>query len=547
MRNLAIPAAAFLLALAVTSTLLAQAPAGGEVQWFTPKPGGITLSDIQQAGGYDIRVISVGMTGRQGSDGLTVFAAPGGEYTLQVKAAYRAKEAAKVAGNIKPDTAQLFTERFAPQNDMTGYNATVHFSSEDRPGFQNVTGSGEIAFTLQSWAPSAPGRYEKSLEVGLFTPKNSPLGQWATIMVMSYPFTLDVRDPAATMTGGEAGGMPLSPGRLPRDLVLYEGDLKDAPNQLLVDGWGGGFAQEVAARAYYGPKSLQVSTNGFYQGVRFRFFQPPDITPFTSREDGYLEMRICPYFGKPEKPTSATTKPGAPVVTPAGQASAGSLAGTLRSRGGLLGGRNRDEGSSSRSVPRATPQPTTAQTGTAGTTTTTPEKLIPTFLMERMRIVVETEQGISEYSGWPLYYATDDRPGWKRLGIPLAMLKGAPLGARLKSVSIFGEPRDVFYLGQLKLCAIDQPLTISATAEPTVVSAAAGTTITFKAKLIGFSAPVTVSWDFDNKDGVSEQATGMEVSYIYRTAGTYIVTCTATDQLGKLAPATTTLAIQVQP
>ena len=313
-----------------------------------------------------------------------------------------------------------------------------------------------------------------------------------------------------------------------RDFVLYEGDLKGAPN-LWVGSWGGGYAKELSDYAYYGPGSMQISTQGYYQGVIFRFAQPVDISAFTSRPDGCLEMRIRPYYGKAPA-TSSAAAPGA--VAPGGGTRP---TGTTVPRFSIsLGGRDRQPGGESESP--AAPAPTTAAAP--------PEKLVPTFLMQQMRVVLETEQGMVECSSWPLYYSSADREGWRRLSLPLAMFKGGPLGAQLRSVRIFAEPKDVFYLGQLKLTAVDQPISIRASAEPT--TAAAGATISFKVQLAGAPLPVRVAWDFDNRDGIAEEAVGMTVSKIYHAADTYTVTCTATDVLGRRAPATTMLLVVVQ-
>jgi len=514
-------------AAAAGGMLVAQAPAAAapapEVRWFTPTGTIMSMGNLYDGGDYDIEAVSVGLvTGEQTPEGLVIQAVAGAPYEIQIKVRYQAKAPTKVAANIVPDVREFFQSH--PPDAMDLYNRTVHFSSEDRAGYQNVSGEGELTITLQGWAPTTAGRHAKTLEVGLFTPADSPLGRWATIVIRQYPFTVVV--PAAYQA---AGG-----GRRPRDLVLYEGDLRGAPHQLYVSSWGGGYAKEVPTFVYYGPNSLQVSTQGYYQGAVFRWFDPVDISTFVSRPNSFLELRIRPYYGKEANPTPATT-PGAPAP---GSPAAPAAPVTASVLGGIFGRRGSEE-----EAPAAA-GPAPAAVIAAPTAAAQPRKLTPVFLMDRMRVVVETEQGFAEVSGWPLEYASEDRAGWSRLGIPLFMFKGSALGAQLKSLRIFGEPKDAFYLGQLKLAVVEQAMAVKATADPAQV--AAGTPVKFEAKLVGYSGPVKVSWDFDRNDGVAEEAVGMKASRIYRTAGTYTVTCTATDMMGKQSPVSTTLAVRVQ-
>lgn len=561
----------------------AAAAAPGGVVWLAPVGGKGVMVGPLNGPEYGVEVTSFGLPGGQAEgDRLVCTAQAGGSYEIQLKVKYKAKEAAKLAGNLMPDAKEYYAKNPNANGDV--YNATVHFSSEDRPGYQNVKGEGEVTFTLTGQAPTTAGRYEKSIQVGLFTPKDSPHGMWAPIVVMEYPLAL-------TVAGRAPSTGPLRP------LVLYEGDVKSAPNSLYVSSWGGGNAVEVDKYAYYGPKSLQIATQGNYQGVELRFYQPVDVSAYVSRPDAYLEMKVRPYFGKepPGTPAAAASGTTGAAVTPgkAGSAGATTTRATSGSLSGIrLGGRSRSSGSRPRTTaptPTPTPQPaataptTTAPAGgslsgirlggrsrssgsrtrtprttataparpgapaaatTTATTPAAPKVLIPTFLMERVRVVVETDQGLSECSGYPLSYLTDDRQGWKRFAIPLSMLKGSPLGTKIKSIRIFGEPRDVFYMGQLALTTIDEGITISATATPT--TAAVNQVVEFKAALTSYPAPVRVTWDFDSKDGITEEAVGMTASKLYHEAGLFMVTCTANDLLGKKPPAVTTVMVQVQ-
>lgn len=179
------------------------------IRWVTPKQGGMEMMGpvVKRPGEYDLAVESVGLPGGVlEKDRLVCYTAPGAPVAIEVKLRYVAKEATKIAGNVEPDTGEYFKAH--PGTDDAGeYNQTVHFDTETRPGYHNVTGSGELTFTLQITAPAARGRYEKKLMVGEFTPEDSPLGQWVTIWIAKHPFVLAVGEtpPATEAQAGSAG------------------------------------------------------------------------------------------------------------------------------------------------------------------------------------------------------------------------------------------------------------------------------------------------------------------------------------------------------
>ena len=68
--------------------------------------------------------------------------------------------------------------------------------------------------------------------------------------------------------------------------------------------------------------------------------------------------------------------------------------------------------------------------------------------------------------------------------------------------------------------------------------------VDFTGSAFGGTPPYSYSWDFDDSDGIGEDSTEQNPSYIYDSKGTYTVTLTVTDDDGKTATDTTTATIQ---
>ena len=171
-------------------TLEPRRPAEVSSELVTVKPprrrAGL-MSPEALEGEFSVEVAAVTIVGGiVNVDELAVRAEAGAEYVIEVKAAYRAKDTAKLAANIKPDVRERSRE-VMERGGVDVYNATVHFDTQTRPGYSDVKGEGELTFSLKSSAPQEPGRYEKALHIGLF----KPVG-WATIMAVEYPFVLVV-------------------------------------------------------------------------------------------------------------------------------------------------------------------------------------------------------------------------------------------------------------------------------------------------------------------------------------------------------------------
>lgn len=147
--------------------------------------------------------------------------------------------------------------------------------------------------------------------------------------------------------------------------------------------------------------------------------------------------------------------------------------------------------------------------------------------------------------GWSLRLSTLLGGGWRRVAIPLAAFKSASpeRGTILKGLQIFADRADIFYVGQIRLVVDTSPIRLKATAQPT--SANTGATVTFSAEVDAGNSATSISWDFDESNGLQVEAQGPKVEWFYSRPGSYTVTCTASDLYGNKQPATSTLKITV--
>ena len=137
-----------------------------------------------------------------------------------------------------------------------------------------------------------------------------------------------------------------------------------------------------------------------------------------------------------------------------------------------------------------------------------------------------------------------DERGWSPVTVALSQMKGAEGATKVRAVGIFADESDVFYVGRVRLLSDSKPVEVTVKAEP--LFSRPDQIVEFAASLRGGSVDARVSWDFDKRDGIREQALGMEVKYVYKEPGDYLVTCTVTDKAGVRAPATATVGIRVE-
>ncbi|UCC69313.1 MAG: hypothetical protein JSV79_05205 [Armatimonadota bacterium] len=137
-----------------------------------------------------------------------------------------------------------------------------------------------------------------------------------------------------------------------------------------------------------------------------------------------------------------------------------------------------------------------------------------------------------------------DKHGWTRVSIPLSQFKGIEGATSLRAVGVFADQSDVFYLGRLGLLIDRTPVEIVVTAEPLV--ARADQLIDFSVELRGGPINPEIFWDFDEADGIQQEAVGAKVKYLYKEPGDYLATCTVRDRGGVKPEASKSIGIRVE-
>ena len=167
-----------------------------------------------------------------------------------------------------------------------------------------------------------------------------------------------------------------------------------------------------------------------------------------------------------------------------------------------------------------------------------------TLTVRNLRLVLFTDRGQMIASAVPVGAIPKDERGWSPVAVALSQMKGAEGATKVRAVGIFADESDVFYLGRVRLLADSKPVEVTVKAEPLL--ARPDQLIEFSASLRGGAVDARISWDFDKRDGIRQEALGREVKYVYKEPGDYLITCTVTDKAGVRAPATTTVGIRVE-
>ncbi len=390
-----------------------------------------------------------------------------------------------------------------------------------------------------------------------------------------------------------------------RETILYDGDLEVDSGGIAVTTWGSGEAEPVYEEAYVGPQVLKVTSHGLYQGVVLHFARPGDLKDFLASDAGYLDLRIHPAQTRSQiqerqrarEEQRAGTAGGLGRAGARGGMGGGGRGGGMRGgmggggrgggmrggmggggrgggmrggmgggggrgggmrggmggggmRGGMGGGGGRGGGmrggmggAGARGGARAgaagaqpTQRPGTGIAGQPGD-----EKI---FVLKNLRVVLFTDQGVMIADSAPVGVMQEDKRGWTRVAIPLSEFKGVEDATNVRAVGVFAGESDVFYLGRVGVVVDRRPVEVIVTAEPSITRV--DRVIEFSAELRGGPINPEFSWDFDDSDGIDEDAVGREVKYLYKEPGDYLATCTVRDRGGVQQEAVKTIGIRVE-
>jgi len=277
---------------------------------------------------------------------------------------------------------------------------------------------------------------------------------------------------------GGAVSVPLFSGRLGGDTNVRLGS------------WGSGRAEEARDRAFVGDTAIKITTQGMYQGARIDFNNAVDLAPAFANPNTYLRMQVR-FSG------------------------AGSSQGSF--------------------------DPSSQQTTT-----------VAKAPFNRMRFLMTMADGSQYELVRPIDLPPSEDPdSYVPLAFPLsAVTKGAGSaakapsgeGAKVKSLAIFGDKYQQFYVGEMGIITDETEITLEPVEEQI---AFVNDTMTFVGAAEGGATTLKYSWDFDAADGIQEDAVGRVVNHTYRNGGKKTVTLTVSDVDGLKKPQTKSVEMDV--
>jgi len=376
-----------------------------------------------------------------------------------------------------------------------------------------------------------------------------------------------------------------------RETIFYDGDLQLDSGGVKVLSWGSGEAEAVYEQTYVGPQVLKVTSHGPHQGIVLQFDRPVDLKEFAGSPHAYIDLRVLP--GQPSLKVRREQEElrrqearmnrgmgggGRGGGGMRGGGGGGSAAGGMRgggggggrggAGGGMRGGGGRGGGSGAVGGAgggmggrggggRGGGGRGGAGRGGGRTTTQRepePEVRIQTqvarssdanvFAARNMRLVLFTDKGQMIADAVPIMVDERDERGWVPVTAPLASLRGSEGATQVRAVGVFTDEAEIFYLGRVRLIADKRPAEVSVVATPQF--ARPNQIVEFRAKLRGGVIDPLITWDFDKTDGITDQAIGREVKFVYKEAGNYMATCRVTDKAGIREEVTANVGIRVE-
>jgi len=163
-----------------------------------------------------------------------------------------------------------------------------------------------------------------------------------------------------------------------------------------------------------------------------------------------------------------------------------------------------------------------------------------------MRVIITTTDGLKSEAYVPVSTSGSGSNGWKSVAIPLSAITGFErTNKTVKEIGFAGDVTTTFYIGELRVVTDTTPIT----GDPNVrdLNLALGDSVNFSANGYGGSSILKYSWDFDDRDGIQEDAVGQYIKRQFRKPGTYTITLTITDLYGLKRPYSTTIKAKVNP
>lgn len=351
--------------------------------------------------------------------------------------------------------------------------------------------------------------------------------------------------------------------------VIYDGD-KQLSKRLDMGFWGYRPVSEAEGNPFIPVRisatkknfGLHIITLGRYEGVRFDFLEPLDLTPILAEKNAFLEVYL-------RGTGNSVTAPITPATPPYGTSPDGSGAGPMAPQGmpgmmrrGLPPAMMKGLPSNQNIPAETTPPPTSEMLPiTPSATKPNGDEAFPTDLSQaierkpittpmpqlkniRMTFYTEKGQGVMIVPADQFYPKDEIDRTWIRIGIPLTELgKNSSMGGKLYRMVISSDDPAEFYIGRMAFVRDDDPIVVNMFIYPPFLEAKKS--IFMASRVEAGLTPYEVKWDFDSKNRDTVDAMGERVTYTYAAEGLYTITCTVRDTTGGKPPATSTMDVKI--
>ena len=161
-----------------------------------------------------------------------------------------------------------------------------------------------------------------------------------------------------------------------------------------------------------------------------------------------------------------------------------------------------------------------------------PTELPP--MISKVRVVLVTDKGQLASGIVPIDLTQEVADKWYRVAIPLAKFGGPATGAtQLQQLAVFGDVDDYMWVGRVQLVSETPPLKAEIGPNQTVK---VKQEVTFTAAAQDGDTPARYNWDFDDWDGIQDEAIGRTTTWKFMEPGFYTVTVTVTDPSNAKVP-----------
>lgn len=310
--------------------------------------------------------------------------------------------------------------------------------------------------------------------------------------------------------------------------ALYQPTRNLKDQSISVRSWGSGVMSETDEIAYEGVFSLRVSTRNYFAGGLISLGNPVDLKAQFDDKNNLLRFAIR------LADLNTTLGGGGPTLGGGGAKTGGPVG---AGAGGPAGGGDGERGGSSIGLGGGAGQGGAAQGGA---------KAGDIDPLRNLRLIFTTTDGKRSEAYIPIGTSRPDAKGWITAAVPLQAIKGlAKTNKAISEIGIAGDSISTFYIGDIRIVNDSTP--INGEASVNDLNLALNDEVELRGRGFGGSSILKYTWDFDDADGIQEEAEGQVIKRKFRKPGNYVCTLTISDTYGLKTPYMTKFKVKVNP